>query len=108
MTKYESFKNVESWLRSIKSLSTKQYTIFIVGNKADQEKERVVSKKLALKYAHHNEIHFHEVSVKNPNTMLELLKKITSYMLQKRSGKPISLINLTPNQEKSCNECSLI
>ena len=44
----KSFNDVGTWIRQIKTYSGKDTKIFLVGNKADLEDERVISKEQGL------------------------------------------------------------
>ena len=44
----KSFNDVDTWVRQIKTCSGKDTKIFLVGNKADLEEERVISKEQGL------------------------------------------------------------
>ena len=86
VTKQESFSNIEDWLRSILSLTKQRPHLFLVGNKVDDSKNRLVSRKLALQLAKTHGLHFQEVSAKTGKGVSELVDKITLHVL----GKPSS------------------
>ena len=46
----ESFEHVENWLNELKAQASPDVRIFLVGNKADLEDKRQISKEEALKY----------------------------------------------------------
>jgi len=61
----ESFENVDSWLREIKTHSNPDVKVFLVGNKTDLEEKRKVDKEVALKYkTDHNLDYLTETSAK--------------------------------------------
>lgn len=47
---YESYENLELWLKELKTFSSPDSKVFLIGNKADLESKRKVSKELGLKY----------------------------------------------------------
>lgn len=102
VTDKDSFSDVETWLSSAKS--HKRQGLFLVGNKSDKVKERVVAKKLAAQYAHSKGMHYQEVSVKESVMTNEVLEKITFLALGK--GKKVGKV--ASRQEKVCAECSII
>ena len=61
----ESFENIEMWLRELRTHSSPDIKIYLIGNKADLEKEREVPKESAEEYCKVNKIPiFMEASAK--------------------------------------------
>lgn len=58
------------------NLSKNEHLFFLVGNKIDQAEYRLVSEKQGALYAELNKMQFAEISIKDPNTVEELLRKI--------------------------------
>ncbi len=108
LTKQESFDDVGKWLTSIKGLTSKQPEIFLIGSKADLVKTRVVAKRLAIQYARQSKMHFQEISVTDLKGVDELLGKITSYVVRKRTGAPAPEAQEVHAPEKACASCMLI
>ena len=54
----ESFNNISNWLKEIKSQSSPDIKIFLVGNKADQEDRRKVPEETAENFKKENNIDF--------------------------------------------------
>ena len=54
----DSFKHIQMWLNEIKLKSHPDIKVFLIGNKSDLEKRRVVSKEMAQKFKEENDIHF--------------------------------------------------
>lgn len=106
VTNKDSFNDVDAWLSSVKD-SNRHHEIFLVGNKIDKAKDRVMAKKFALQYAYSKKMHFNEISVINSNMTNELLEKITSHVLMKE-GKGGRLPQTIPRQEKVCGGCNVI
>ena len=55
---YNSFTNIETWLNELKSNCNPDINIFLIGNKADLEEQRVVSKEVANELCEKHNIHF--------------------------------------------------
>jgi len=61
----ETFENIEMWLRELRTHSSPDIKIYLIGNKADLEKEREVTKESAEEYCKLNKIPiFMEASAK--------------------------------------------
>ena len=61
----DSFENVETWLRELRTLSNPDTKVFLIGNKIDLEKERVIKKDEGESYAKTNKLNkFIEASAK--------------------------------------------
>ena len=63
----KSFENINEWLSSIRKENiNKNAKIFLVGNKSDLEKERVITKEMGMKFKEENNLEaFIETSAKN-------------------------------------------
>ena len=109
VTSQESFDDTARWLDSVRSLTQKEPEIFLVGSKVDKTSQRTIAKRLAMQYANQNGMHFKEVSVKDLNSANELLRKITSYVLNKRSAStsPVAEKKVL-TQEKACIGCVIL
>lgn len=108
ITNKSSFNDIENWLSLIKSSNNKRHVLFLLGNKVDLIKDRVMAKKLVLQYAHNKRMHFQEISTLNSSMTNELLERITHYILEKRTGRKTISRKVTPKQEKVCGACHLI
>ena len=61
----ESFENIDMWLRELRTHSNPDAKVFLIGNKIDLEKERVITKEQGEKFAKENKINgFMESSAK--------------------------------------------
>ena len=62
----DSFKNVEFWLKDLKTNSNPDIKVFLIGSKADLEESRTVSKEMGknLQYVK-NFDYFNETSAKS-------------------------------------------
>ena len=108
VTNIESFNDSDSWINSVKSVSQNDVELFLVGSKADKNNERTIAKRLAANYAHKKKIHFQEATSLNPESLNNLLQKITSYALKKRNKENNDVQKAIPNKECACLECMLI
>ena len=92
----KSFENINEWLRLIRKENiNKNAKIFLVGNKSDLEKERVITKEMGMKFKEENNLEaFIEISAKNDDIRKVLFAEIgkcfeiifikISYMFQVR------------------------
>ena len=108
-----SFNNVESWLNEIKSNANPQTIIFLIGTKADLEKERKVNRELAEKFKKDHDInYFIETSAKlginTTDVFVEAAKQLYKYHLEykDRASKP-GLIKPIPYQQEMNNSIFL-
>jgi small GTP-binding protein len=112
ITDENSFKEVESWIEDLRENGDEDTTIIIVGNKADNSKERRVSFQQGADLAKKFKYDYIETSAKNDtniNIMFEILcksmiQKTEEFELKrpKRKSERIGLYNLnkTYNTEK--------
>ena len=71
----KSFDDIKSWLHEVKSESSPDIKIFLIGNKADLEDEREIQFKDAKAFAEENGFDlFYETSAKNGLNVKKLLK----------------------------------
>lgn len=62
----ESFKNIDIWLKELKTHANPDAKVFIIGNKLDLESNRKVSKEEALRYKEEYKLdYFTECSAKS-------------------------------------------
>jgi Ras-related protein Rab-2A len=79
----ESFDNLESWLDEIKSQTHPNLRIFLIGNKADLEDQRLISKKAAEELVKdHNIDLFMETSAKTGSNAQEVFVKAAKMLLE--------------------------
>jgi small GTP-binding protein len=63
---YETFENLELWLKELKTFSSPDAKVFLIGNKADLENKRKVDKELGEKYKEEANLdYFMETSAKS-------------------------------------------
>lgn len=97
----ESFININKWLNDIKTLGSPDVNIFLIGNKADLEDEREVTKEMASDFCASHGIMFNlETSAKTgfnaENVFTEAAKLLYMQHLnfRERLSRPYSLNNL--------------
>ena len=79
----ESFDNLESWLDEIKTQTHPDLKIFLIGNKADLENQRVIQKSAAEELAkEHNLNLFMETSAKNGQNAQLVFVKAAQMLLE--------------------------
>ena len=112
----ESFNHAENWLNELKSIANTDVRIFLVGNKADLEEDRKVSKEEGEKYKEeHNLDLFLETSAKTgynaKNVLVEAAKMLYNDYLKfeenlenenKYKKKGEELIKKDKKEKKGC------
>ena len=72
ITNQESFNDLDYWLNDIKTHFISKYCIIVlIGNKADDEKNRVIPKNKGEDYAQLNNLRFYEVSSLNISSNID-------------------------------------
>ena len=102
----DSFTNIEKWLNDIKTQSNPDVRIFLIGNKADLEEKRKVTKEAGEKFLNDHDISFFtETSAKTglnvQNVFMEAAKDlyIQHEEIKNRLSRPGSMTLLQYNQE---------
>jgi Ras-related protein Rab-2A len=112
LTNLESFENLEDWLREVRTNSTPDVAIILVGNMLDlEEEEREVNLSSAQSFATENKLDgFFEASAKTSDNvvtafmkMAEILKKKNPVKAEPKVAAPIQVKNTAPaKQKKGC------
>ena len=104
----DSFNNIEKWLNDVKTQSNPNIKIFLIGNKADLEDKRKVSREAGEKFLKdHKLTYFIETSAKTgfnvQNVFIKAAKELylTNEELRNRLTRPGSLLNFPDNPEIS-------
>ena len=109
ITNKESFNNIQNeWLQLAKDKAPKDALYFLVGNKADLEDQRQVSKEDGQNFADDNKMQFFEVSAKDGNKINELFEAIAKNFIkkvQKESEDNKKDINMPPHSKNKCCDC---
>lgn len=103
----KTFEDADFWLKDLKNYSNPDIKVLMIGNKADLEKNRVVSKHMAEKYISENGIiYFTETSAKSGFNVKELFTKAACILYDnfldtiKDTEEKKYVENLTPTKEK--------
>ena len=89
ITKKESFKNVDKWIKDLKEFGDEDVTILIIGNKCDLEDEREVSIEEVKKKAELFDIGYCETSAlksKNIDYAFQTLIKLVAEKMEKEKN----------------------
>ena len=104
----DSFNNIEKWLNDVKTQSNPNIKIFLIGNKADLEDKRKVSRESGEKFLKdHKLTYFIETSAKTgfnvQNVFIQAAKELylSHEEIKNRVTRPGSLMNLPVNNETS-------
>ena len=81
ITNKDSFDSITLWINEIKNNSPAEAIIFLVGNKTDLNKERVITYQEGKNKADELGISFTEVSAKNGDNILLLFEKISEAIM---------------------------
>ena len=77
ITSQESFRNLESWMKSVKDIADlSKKPVIIVGNKCDLEDMRIVTYEEGKQYATNLGYHFYETSAKTGENLKEAFNDI--------------------------------
>ena len=103
----ESFDNLNNWIKGIKEVKGERgkYKIFLIGNKIDNNENRVVEKKAAKKLAETYKIKYFECSCLNKINIYEILNEI-ALLAYKNDSKNIESVRLNSKiGDKKKDEC---
>jgi len=110
----ESFSNIEKWLNDIKSQSNPNIKIFLIGNKADLEDKRQVTKENGENFFKQNNLsYFSETSAKTgfnvQNVFIEVAKVLYKEHeeIKNRISRPGSMAPVPYNPEIPDNKIAL-
>eukprot|EP01138_Halocafeteria_seosinensis_P004609 gb/GECG01004715.1/.p1 GENE.gb/GECG01004715.1/~~gb/GECG01004715.1/.p1 ORF type:complete len:213 (+),score=32.83 gb/GECG01004715.1/:1-639(+) len=109
ITDRDSFENVDTWITEIHRNADKQVSKVLVGNKADMEKDRVVTEEEGRKLAERFGVPFFEASAKDDKNVTEVfehLAKLAKDRLEKtgaamQSGQGRVDVRQKEDQKKS-------
>ena len=103
ITNINSFKGIDRWISEISNDSNNAKPMILIGNKADMEDKREVSKKegeeLAKKYA--DGIHFYETSCKTGDNVDIAITDLVNQIYNKFSGNTLDNENIQINKNKN-------
>ena len=105
----ESFAHINTWLKDVHLLCNPDVKVFLIGNKADLEFNRAVSKDEAQKYAENNNFnYFNETSAKNGFNAKEVFMQAAKvlyleHLKYKNRGYNVGNINSNNNVNSNNN-----
>ena len=106
ITDRSSFEHIRNWIEQIKEEAPEQIIIYLVGNKIDNQNNRVVTNEEAKKLAEEFKLKYYETSAKNninvDTTFLDLIKEIDSMYSQLYIDNNGMTINGNKKQKKKC------
>ncbi len=106
ITDRSSFEHIRNWIEQIKEEAPEQIIIYLVGNKIDNQNNRVVTNEEAKKLAEEFKLKYYETSAKNninvDTTFLDLIKEIDSIYSQLYIDNNGMTINGNKKQKKKC------
>ena len=111
ITRQNTFKNIEQWIKTINENTSPQYMI-LIGNKNDLEKERQVKKESVINYCKEKLFNYMEISAKNNNNIEKMFKEV-AYQLynlvkKNKTSKKISnsgeFTNIKVKNENNSNK----
>ena len=82
ITNHKSFLELENWLEEIKKYSNNKPLIYIIGNKCDLERNRVVSKQIAEDFATRHNFSFIETSAKSGQNIDYIFTQVANDVLE--------------------------
>ena len=110
ITNRESFDSIINWQNEIRNNAPADSVLFLIANKTDLNKERVVTELEGKKKAEELGMLFIEVSAKNGDNIILLFENISEAMMQNIQNKPqinkekMNLKNLENYEENDKNE----
>lgn len=83
MTRSDTFEQLSHWIEEVRSHGSEKITIFLVGNKADEQAKRVISWDTSKEFADRNNIVYMETSAKTEQGIEELFQLVSNVVLAK-------------------------
>ena len=111
LTRQNTFKNIEQWIKTINENTSPQYMI-LIGNKNDLVNERQVNKESVINYCKEKLFNYMEISAKNNNNIEKMFKEV-AYQLynlvkKNKTSKKISnsgeFTNIKVKNENNSNK----
>ena len=104
ITNRNSFKKIISSIKELRQDSTVS-AIFIIGNKSDLDKERMVTTKEAKDFCDYEDVSFMETSAKNNINICEILEKLIEKLPDPNTKEKATLPSVSPLESNSYLNC---
>ena len=104
ITNRNSFKKITSSIKELRQDST-VWAIFIIGNKSDLDKERMVTTKEAKDFCDLEDVSFMETSAKNNINIHEILGKLIEKLPEPNTKEKATLPSVHPLDSNSYLNC---
>ena len=102
-----SFNNLEMWLNEIKTKGNPDVNIILIGNKADLEDKRVVTKEMANEWCENNGVKtFMETSAKNGNNVKDLFLEAAKILLEQHKRQK-NRLHITSSMKNVLDEAEI-
>ena len=103
----KSFNNLEIWLNEIKTKGNPDVNIILIGNKADLESKREVTKEMANEWCENNNVKiFMETSAKNGDNVKNLFSEAARILLEQHK-KQKHRVNITSSMKNVLEEAEI-
>ncbi|TNN12605.1 Ras-related protein [Schistosoma japonicum] len=104
MCKMDSFANIKSWMSEISAnIQSTNILIVLVGNKLDDEKNRMVSKKDGERLAKQNDALFWETSAKTGANVESMFHYVAEHLLEMKTLNNVTSSTLSLQQFNGIN-----
>ena len=105
ITSRESFDYIPKWVKEIKQYN-ENFSMMLIGNKIDDEENRIISFEEGKKFADDNNMVFFETSAKNGDNVNKAFiyygNKLIENLIEKKVNISLSTKSHTKKQKKKC------
>ena len=114
VTLQNSFDRVRQMIQAVKEISNKNAVIFLIGNKIDKNRERIITTEQGQKLAEEYNIPFFEVSAKTGENVNEVFKALYNKIskvyisIQEEIGEKLGGGSGNKERNKERNKCIII
>jgi small GTP-binding protein len=104
ITNYDSFKNLERWLKEVRENAEPHLVVLLIGNKSDLQEKRAVKQEEAAEFAEKNGLGFIETSAKdniNVDTAFNrIITEIFNILNKEEQPEQTSSPEISPQKQK--------
>jgi len=102
----KAFKHVEFWLEQFNQFNQqKKKVIYLIGNKCDDEENRIIDLEDAKYFAKDYELKYYETSAKTGRNIKKLFEDLTIELMDLYPDQKISNFHLKRKNSKKSNKC---